>query len=256
MAFSPMGVVRSSRPVIRSSSSSPIYMSDEDDKDLNTKSYTSLEQTTYITGGATNSYADKDDKELGDSTSLEPHLVFPVISKIAGMEMTGTCRYINTHLTPLANLQLTGGVKYDINGTSLTLSSYLTFPNGQTRNVIMKGTRSLYALPPKHEVMTLTPIDDEGPIIMKLSEVYPDTILINEIEKSSGNIVMTSSVSIVKGMKGLELVGISHEVGDVTAKDKEEGVDVIEGHQVWRMTPSSSSAVALDEFDYRSATSW
>ena len=105
--------------------------------------------------------------------------------------------------------------------------------------------------PPEHEVITLKPIDEEGPIIMKLSEVYPDTILINEEERATGKTIMTSSVSIVQGRNGMELVGVSHEVGD-------EMKNVIEGHQIWRMIASSSSPVIkyndFDEVGFRDTT--
>lgn len=112
------------------------------------------------------------------------------------------------------------------------------------------GERSTF--PPEHEVITLEPIDEEGPIIMKLSEVYPDTILINEEERATGKTIMTSSVSIVQGRNGMELAGVSHEVGD-------EMKNVIEGHQIWRMTVSSSSSPVIkyndfDEVGFRDTT--
>ena len=175
-----------------------------------------------------------------------------MLSRIAGLEFTGDCRYVDSALTPLTSLKLSGGTKYDItNGTTLQLTSFLTFPNGKTRTVVMQGERQIF--PPKHEVTTLEPVDDAGPIVMQLSEVYPDTILINEVEKATGRVVMTTSLSIVKGMKGIELVGVSHEVGGSGASG--EGGVAIEGHQVWRMTAAEAS-VPLSEFDYRSATSW
>mmetsp|Transcript_26954 Transcript_26954/g.45926 ORF Transcript_26954/g.45926 Transcript_26954/m.45926 type:complete len:242 (-) Transcript_26954:248-973(-) len=205
----------------------------------------------------TSSRRQSKEDDPNEPSTIEPKRLYPVISQIGGMEFTGSCRYINAELTPLTSLKLSGGAKYEIEGTTVTLSSYLTFPNGQTRNVIMKGSRN--NLPernaPEHEVITLEPIDEGGPILMKLSEVYPDTILINEVEKATGKIVMTSSINIVRGVSGsLELVGVSHEVGD-------DNDNAIEGHQIWRMTASSSSTTAsdtisFDEFDFRSATSW
>ena len=146
----------------------------------------------------------------------------------------------------MSTLKLTGGVKYDVNGTTLTLSSYLTFPNGNTREVVMKGERT--AFPPTHEVMTLEPVE-EGPIIMKLSEVYPDTILINEVERATGKIIMTSSVSIVQGLNGVEIVGVSHEVGD-------EMKNAIEGHQIWRMTALSPIIEYNDKFKDTTGDNW
>jgi hypothetical protein len=79
---------------------------------------------------------------------------------------------------------------------------------------------------------SLHPVDNDGPIIMKISEIIPDTILINEIEKDTGRIIMTSSISIVQTSRGgLELVGVSHEVGG----DNNNSTETIEGHQIWRM---------------------
>lgn len=193
-----------------------------------------------------NSDTDAHDGDGSLSSAIEPHVAFPVISKIAGTEWTGSCRYVNGQLTPNADLELSGGVRYDINGTSITLSSYLTFPNGRTRSVVMRGTRAVP--PPKHEVITLEP-EGGGPIAMKLSEVRPDTILIDEVERDGGRTVMTSSVSIVLGAAGVELVGVSHEVGDGS------GGGAIEGHQIWRMK-ALPTAVSFDEFDYRNATGW
>lgn len=80
--------------------------------------------------------------------------------------------------------------------------------------------------------MTLNPVEN-GPIVMKLSEIAPDTILINEVEKESGKIIMTSSITVLQTNRGTELVGVSHEVGDV-------GKDSIEGHQLWRMMDLSA----------------
>jgi len=165
--------------------------------------------------------------------------LYPVISKIAGKEWTGSCRYINANLQHATKLKLVGGVKYEISDDNkLTLSSFLTFPNGQTRQVVMEGERT----GEDSGAMTLNPVED-GPIIMKLSEVAPDTILINEVEKESGKIIMTSSISVVQTMRGTELVGASHEVGEV-------GKDAIEGHQLWRMMENIDQKVVLSrEFE-------
>jgi hypothetical protein len=159
--------------------------------------------------------------------------LYPVISKIAGKEWTGSCRYVNANLQHAKNLKLFGGVKYEIeDGKKLTLSSFLTFPNGQTRQVVMQGERS--GNNNSDGTITLNPVENDGPIVMKLSEIAPDTILINEVEKESSKIIMTSSISIVQTQRGTELVGVSHEVGDV-GKDS-----AIEGHQLWRMMDRSA----------------
>lgn len=163
-----------------------------------------------------------------------PNEAFPVISKIAGIEWTGSCKYVGGDLVHVSNLKLSGGVKYDIDGTKLTLSSFITFPNGKTRQVVMEGERK----DDEEKCLTMNPVDESGPIVMKVSEIGPDTILINEIEKASGRVIMTSSISIVETSKGLELVSVSHEVGD-------GGNDSIEGHQIWRMT---GGPIQFDDF--------
>lgn len=185
------------------------------------------------------------------NTDTSASTLFPVISKIAGTEFTGTCRYINSKLQHVTNLKLFGGVKYEIIGSThnqqqqeqqqeqlqLKLSSFLTFPNGQTRQVVMQGERrsSSRSTNDDDNIMTLHPADNDGPIIMKISEIIPDTILINEVEKNSGRIIMTSSISIVQTSRGgLELVGVSHEVGDDN-NDGSSSAETIEGHQIWRM---------------------
>jgi len=69
---------------------------------------------------------------------------------------------------------------------------------------------------------------EEGPIYMMVSELYPDTVLVNEVETMSGKVVMTTSLSVVNG--GEELVMVSHEVGT-------DGMvrTTIDGHQIWRL---------------------
>ena len=74
----------------------------------------------------------------------------------------------------------------------------------------------------------------EAPIYTVLTEMEPDTILINEVDKATERIVMTSSLSLVTDYTAnrsvMELIQISHEVAAVTTgRDK-----IIEGHQVWR----------------------
>ena len=79
---------------------------------------------------------------LSEGDSKEGLLLYPVISRLAGKNYTGTCKYINEDLVHLSKLKLYGGLRWDINGREVTLSSYLTFPNGNTREVVMKGCRS------------------------------------------------------------------------------------------------------------------
>jgi hypothetical protein len=148
---------------------------------------------------------------------------FPVISRIAGIDWTGTCRYVGSDLQP--PLKLVGGVRYDVNGSTLVLSSFLTFPNGKTRNVQIQGAQQAGS------VITKLTMDSGGPIHMLLTELQPDTILINEVDEASGNVILTSSLSIaqIPTDNKLELVQVSHEVGANGA---------IEGHQVWRLFKS------------------
>lgn len=131
-------------------------------------------------------------------------------------------RYVDADLVHLTELKLTGGLRYDINGTSVRLSSFLTFPNGKTREVIMLGNSES-----KSSCLNLRK-EGGGPIRMQLTELGTDTILVNEIEEATGKIILTSSLSIVEGStNGTELIQISHEVG--------EGELSINGHQVWRL---------------------
>jgi len=158
----------------------------------------------------------------------EQQTLFPVISRIAGNDWTGKCRYVNGNLNHLSNLKLTGGLRYDINGTTVTLSSFLTFPNGNTREVMMQGTKDMDGK--NNSTMRLSSIEKGGPIYMMISEIERDTIIINEIEESTGKIILTASISLLDGKEGMELIQISHEVGDNSNESK-----VIEGHQVWRL---------------------
>lgn len=188
--------------------------------------------------------------------------VFPVLSRIAGIEWSGECRYVGSDLTPASNLELVGGLRYDIDvdGTSsfCTLSSYLTFPNGKRREVVMNnqndidqssGSSCSNNSRPATQMRLESTAKEVGPIYMIVTELPPDTVLINEIETATGNIVMTSSLSIIASSKKVgavdELVQISHEVGD--------GSNTIEGHQVWRLKKAASPAI-IEDFDTREKT--
>jgi hypothetical protein len=182
--------------------------------------------------------------EAGDNQSPPPSTndvrkTFPVLSFISGKEWNGRCRYVNAELKLANNLKLVGGLRYDIEETTCTLSSFLTFPNGQTREVVMKGVKEDGPSPTLRLDSTS---EDGGPIYMLLTELSPDTVLINEVEKSSGKIIMTSSLSIVN--EGKELVQVSHEVGDGTDAS-------IEGHQVWRL---KQVPIEFNDFTARDTT--
>lgn len=153
---------------------------------------------------------------------------FPVLRRLAGADWLGDCRYVDAGLRPVADLVLTGGLRFDLDAASAacTFASFLTFPNGKTRRVEMAGFRDDAGAP----TMRLDPVE-EGPIHMILAELMPDTVLVNEVESMSGKTVMTTSLSVVNG--GEELVMVSHEVGDGVAK--------IEGHQVWRLRKANAA---------------
>ena len=177
---------------------------------------------------------------MSQEQKIQTNQVYPVLSRIAQINWTGSCRYVGADLVPLSKLKLTGGVRYDINGTSVTLSSFLTFPDGNTREVMMRGTRNSESSSP---VITLRSVEEGGPISMHLTEVGTDTVLINEVEEATGKTILTASLSITQGSKGVELVQVSHEIG--------EGKQSIEGHQVWRLT---KGPVEFNDFDFREAT--
>lgn len=184
------------------------------------------------------------DQEQGQQKAIKD--AYPVLSRIAGINWTGECRYVNADLVYASQLKLVGGVRYDINDeqdeTFITLSSFLTFPNGNTREVVMQGTKS--ATSPTIRLNSTA--NDGGPIYMLLTELAPDTILINEIEEASGKTILTSSLSVTN--EGL--VQISHEVGD-------GGENAIEGHQVWRLTGDMrqrDGPIQYDDFELRPTT--
>lgn len=170
---------------------------------------------------------------------------FPVIHRIAGVEWNGACRYANEDLKPASNLKLIGGLRYDLSddGTACTLSSFLTFPNGQTREVVMKGVQK--SGESTNSIRLDSTAEDGGPIYMVLTELAPDTILINEVEKLSGKVIMTSSLSVVN--EGRELVQVSHEVGGGGSGGK----SLIEGHQVWRL---KQVPIEYDDFATKDTT--
>jgi len=172
--------------------------------------------------------------------------LFPVLSRMEGFNWEGECRYIGKDSVS-APFLLKGGTRCDIDrmhvssgnvaSPTVTLTSFLTFPNGDTRRVKMVGERGSIS----RASMRLESTDEEtgetGPIYMVLTEVSPDTILINEVVKETGHIVMTSSLSLVNG--GEEIVHVSHEIGVITGS-KGGAADgtkspMVEGHQILRL---------------------
>jgi hypothetical protein len=187
-------------------------------------------------------------ESASSSDITDTALSFPVLRRIAGIEWTGPCRYVGADLKHVKDLKLFGGIRYDVDVNTCTLSSFLTFPNGKTREVVMTGKAGDGDGP-----LRLDAEDGNGYIYMMLTELAPDTILINEVDRASGKIVMTASLSVVTGAgkELVELIQVSHEVGDNSAASN----SIVEGHQVWRLKPNLNSAQNKDsEFDVRLGT--
>ena len=83
--------------------------------------------------------------EKEDKSCTNPKLLYPVISRIANANWTGSCRYTGADLKPV-NIKLVGGLRYDILRNNernkddkedqqyiVKLSSFLTFPNEKSR---------------------------------------------------------------------------------------------------------------------------
>eukprot|EP00536_Pseudo-nitzschia_multiseries_P006613 jgi/Psemu1/15723/gm1.15723_g len=176
------------------------------------------------------------------SASSPPSPLFPVLRKIAGFQWEGPCRYVNEDLIP-ASLDLRGGIRFDLpdsndDNDTVELNSFLVFPNGKRRDIEMRGKRG----PVDRPSMRLDSTASSGPIYTVITELAPDTVLINEVDRANGRIVMTSSLSLVVDPNDentiTELVQVSHEVGGPTTTNRNP---MIEGHQVWRFVKAEES---------------
>jgi hypothetical protein len=154
------------------------------------------------------------------------------------------------------DLKLFGGIRYDVADDVCTLSSFLTFPNDKTREVVMTGTIPQPGASSSSTTLRLNAVDGNGPIYMVLTELAPDTILINEVDSASGNIVLTASISLVTTMVAgrvvNELVQVSHEVGDTNNSGGDGGSknkNIIEGHQVWRLKANTGAPNKDSDYD-------
>jgi hypothetical protein len=183
-------------------------------------------------------------------------LLFPVLRRISGIEWTGPCRYVGADLEFVKDLKLFGGIRYDVADDVCTLSSFLTFPNDKTREVVMTGTIPQPGASSSSTTLRLNAVDGNGPIYMVLTELAPDTILINEVDSASGNIVLTASISLVTTMVAgrvvNELVQVSHEVGDTNNSGGDGGSknkNIIEGHQVWRLKANTGAPNKDSDYD-------
>eukprot|EP01083_Nonionella_stella_P202092 738655_1 len=183
-----------------------------------------------------------DNSNRGTIIPSEARDTYPVLSRIANTNWTGKCRYTGANLAPVP-IKLVGGVRYDIifnEGAEhfIKLSSFLTFPNGQTREVVMTGSREYKSSP--DQPFKLSSEDGTGPIYMLLTELAPDTILLNEVEEATGKTILTASLSVIdKGNGDMELIQVSHEVG-------EDSKSPIEGHQSWRLF--KNKAIEYNDF--------
>ncbi|VEU38882.1 unnamed protein product [Pseudo-nitzschia multistriata] len=175
--------------------------------------------------------------------STDSQEAFPVLKKIAGCNWEGSCRYVSEDLKP-ASFELTGGIRFDLPGPSddndiVEMNSFIVFPNGKRRDIQMRGSRGSL----QRSSMRLESTAGDGPIYTIITELGPDTVLVNEVSKETGMVVMTSSLSLVvqdgDGGAATELIQVSHEVGAPAAANKSA---MIEGHQVWRFSKQDESS--------------
>jgi len=192
--------------------------------------------------------------DVGTSKELLP---FPVLSKIAGVNWEGSCRFVSNEGVP-ASFELTGGIRFDLSSvgndedkiddvdddaaddSTVLMTSFVVFPNGKSREIEMSGKRISLDGP------SSVRLDNDGPIHTVLTEIDPDTILINEVDKASGRIVMISSLSLVTDYTAdsmvVQIIQVSHEVAAAAYKtappasndDSSSTSNILEGHQVWR----------------------
>jgi len=153
--------------------------------------------------------------------SIREETAFPVISRIAGGVWEGEMRYAGAELQA-APFVLSGSTSCVIEGACCTMESSVTFPNGKTRTVTMRGEQT----GERGSSFRLDPLDEAGPIYMRLAELAPDTVLLQEYNKTDERVVLTASISIVQG--GNELIQIAHEMADKLGAP-------VKGYQIWRM---------------------
>ena len=131
---------------------------------------------------------------------------------------------------------------------SLRLSLYTPIYRG-TRARIEYPSMRLDSPKSKNEDGT----SSSGPVFMVVTEMSPDTIMINEVEKVSGMIIMTSSLSVVyndAGDRVKELIQVSHEVSS-SPNNKNKATNTIEGHQVWRFYPAVGEGLDFLNKDFQ-----
>ncbi len=172
-------------------------------------------------------YRDTEMKDLREDHLDSPEMreEFPVLSQIAGIDWKGTCRYIIGDTKPDSILLLNGGMRYDLSPDGVcTMTTNLVFGDGRTREVTMSGYRERTKR--FSSSMRLYPLDDDDSVYTILTEISPDTILLNEVDSETDKVIYTASLSLSNDRN--ELVQVTHELG--------EGLRMpVEGHQVWRM---------------------
>lgn len=173
-------------------------------------------------------------KSQEDSTEGETLVdLFPVLNQIDGINWQGYCSEVDANMQAFKHRPtLSGGMRYDLhrNGTC-TMTSVLMSPDGRTHQILLQGTRVGKS---NKRSIRLDPITEESPFYTVLTEVPPETILLNEVDKATNKVIFTASVSIASED---ELVQISHEV-----EPGQNGVQD-EGHKIWRLRRSPTLGV-------------
>lgn len=115
------------------------------------KAATTIQHTLVNHGESSNEdrstitlFASEDDEQPSDEESSTAPLC-PVLTKIAGVNWEGSCRYVNGALVP-ASFELTGGIRFDLSpgentaniGYVVEMNSFVVFPNGKSREIEMR----------------------------------------------------------------------------------------------------------------------
>jgi hypothetical protein len=164
-----------------------------------------------------------DDSYYGGNSLIE---LFPVLNQIDGVNWQGSCEVVGADMREQRRrTQLFGGMRYDLhrNGTC-TMTSILMNQDGRTHQIKLQGTRVGKSI---KRSIRLDPINEDSPYYTVLTEVPPDTILLNEVDKATNKVIFTASVSIANPE---ELIQVSH---DIDARGMKE-----EGHKIWRLKRS------------------
>ena len=86
---------------------------------------------------------------------------YPVLTRIAGVDWEGRCRYVNDELIP-ASFELTGGIRFDINENIVNMNSFVAFPNGKSREIEMRYVK-FFCDPPSIFCRVPTHANDPDP---------------------------------------------------------------------------------------------